>query len=345
MEKLNLDYYYGNESEQFSFFRIPKVLFTNEYFKDLSAEAKVLYGILLDRMGLSRMNGWVDRNNRVYIIYPIEEIQNSMNCAKQKAVKLMAELDSTKGIGLIEKKRQGLGKPNLIYVKNFITEKVTTLNSLGDNPVDQSVERVLIDETSNFKKYENHTPEVLNSNPEKYENQTSGIMNNTIQEVPKSKCNNTNINYTDSNDIESNHIHSIKLSGSGQNRTEDGLDGIYNRKYYFEMIKTNIEYQALTATMCSSENIDNMVNIMVDICSLPDGSTVRVNGVSLPIDIVRKRFLEIDYSHIEYVNSALEENPTSVRNIRSYLITTLFNAPATISQYYRAKVNHDMRGR
>ena len=113
------DYFYGAESEQFSFYRIPKVLFTEERFKAISAEAKVLYGLLLDRMSLSAKNGWQDKENRVYIIFTIEDIMEAMGCADQKAGKLLYELESK--CGLIERKRQGLGKPNLIYVKNFVT--------------------------------------------------------------------------------------------------------------------------------------------------------------------------------------------------------------------------------
>ena len=113
------DYFYGAESEQFSFYRIPKVLFTEERFKNISAEAKVLYGLLLDRMSLSAKNGWQDKENRVYIIFTIEDIMEAMGCADQKAGKLLHELESK--CRLIERKRQGLGKPNLIYVKNFVT--------------------------------------------------------------------------------------------------------------------------------------------------------------------------------------------------------------------------------
>lgn len=72
------DYFYGAESEQFSFYRIPKVLFTEERFKAISAEAKVLYGLLLDRMSLSAKNGWQDKENRVYIIFTIEDIMEAM---------------------------------------------------------------------------------------------------------------------------------------------------------------------------------------------------------------------------------------------------------------------------
>jgi len=112
------EYYYGRQAEQFTFFRIPKILFSDERFMGLSTDAKILYGLLLDRMGLSRKNGWIDKQDRVYIYFTLEEIMEQLHCAKEKASKLMAELD-TRGIGLIETMRQGLGKPNIIYVKDF----------------------------------------------------------------------------------------------------------------------------------------------------------------------------------------------------------------------------------
>lgn len=117
---LELNYYYGNEAEQYSFYRIPKVLFTDRRFKSITVEAKVLYGLLLDRMGLSLRNNWLDAEGRVYIIFTIADVMETLGCAEQKANKLLNELDSLKGIGLIERIRRGLGKPNIIYVKNFI---------------------------------------------------------------------------------------------------------------------------------------------------------------------------------------------------------------------------------
>ena len=154
---LEFNYFYGNEAEQFSFYRIPKLLFKDKAFKDVSAEAKILYGLMLDRMGLSIKNGWLDEENRVYIIYTIAEIMEDLNCADQKAGKLLSELDTVKGIGLIERKRQGLGKPNIIYVKNFC-------------------------DTSRFKNSENHD---------------SGKVKITNQDYPKSRSNNTEYNNTE----------------------------------------------------------------------------------------------------------------------------------------------------
>ncbi|MBR2702573.1 MAG: replication initiator protein A [Oscillospiraceae bacterium] len=158
------DYFYGAQADQFSFIRIPTVLFSQEQFKNISPEAKVLYGILLKRMDLSAKNGWFDDQGRVYIICTLEEIMETLNCGNQKAVKLMDELE--RKIGLIELKRQGLGKPNLIYVKNFIC------------PVD----KVDNSSPSHFLKCENHT---------------SGDVKITHQEVRKSHGSNTDNNDTD----------------------------------------------------------------------------------------------------------------------------------------------------
>ena len=120
---MQYEYFYGAQAEQFSFYRIPKALFTEPNFRELSTDAKVLYGILLDRMSLSLKNQWLDAQNKVYIIFTVEEIMDALNCANQKATRLMVELE--KQAGLFERKRQGLGRPNLIYVKNF----AATINS------------------------------------------------------------------------------------------------------------------------------------------------------------------------------------------------------------------------
>lgn len=110
------DYFYEEQSESYSFYRIPKMLFTEEIFEALSTDAKVLYGLLLDRISLSRENGWLDDAGRVYVYYTIKSVKKSMRCANTKACGLLRELDE---FGLIERKKQGLGKPAIIYVKDF----------------------------------------------------------------------------------------------------------------------------------------------------------------------------------------------------------------------------------
>ena len=130
---LNLNYYYGSEADQFTFLRIPKTLITDERYKGLSSDAKLLYGLLLDRMSLSRKNNWLDQNNRVYIVYSIEEIMSDLCCSKPTVIKMMKELDSKTGLGLIEKIRRGLGKPDIIYVKNFSSSPAHTEKNEPDS--------------------------------------------------------------------------------------------------------------------------------------------------------------------------------------------------------------------
>ena len=123
---LDLNYYYGNEADQYSFYRIPKALLTDPRYKDITIEAKVLYGLLLDRMGLSIRNGWMDKSGRVYIYFTLEDAMQMMACGHNKAVKLFAELEQS---GLIERKRQGQGRPARIYVKNFILPPLDTADT------------------------------------------------------------------------------------------------------------------------------------------------------------------------------------------------------------------------
>lgn len=127
------DYFYEEQSESYSFYRIPKMLFTEEIFETLSTDAKVLYGLLLDRISLSRENGWMDDVGRVYVYYTIKSVKKSMRCANTKACGLLRELDE---FGLIERKKQGLGKPTIIYVKDFTRfRKAELLDSEKQNSV------------------------------------------------------------------------------------------------------------------------------------------------------------------------------------------------------------------
>lgn len=96
---IKFSYYYGKEADQYSFFKIPKILYTDSIFKILSSDAKVLYAILLDRMSLSMKNGWLDEENKVFIIFTIDEIEETMNIGRNKAINIMKEIQD---FGLIE---------------------------------------------------------------------------------------------------------------------------------------------------------------------------------------------------------------------------------------------------
>ena len=315
------EYFYGNETEQFSFYRIPKMLFKENLFKDVSAEAKVLYGLMLDRTGLSAKNGWLDEENRVYIVYTIADIMEDLNCANQKAGKLLSELDTVNGIGLIERKRQGLGKPNIIYVKNFFS-------------------------ASQFKNNENHNSrdvnitnqEMLEPQFKNNENHDSENVNITNQESPNSLPNDNNINNNKKNNTDFSETPILSYQDETEQKP-DAIGWIRERKTYEQLIKNNIEYEILLERY-RKEWLDEIVEIMVDVvCSKEP--YIRVNKQEYPHEVVKGRFLKIDSSHIEYIYDALKDNTSNVRNIRAFLITTIYRSFETADNWYAAKVNYD----
>lgn len=362
MQKIQFEYFRGMEAEQYSFYRVPKVLFTAECFKPLSCEAKVLYGLMLDRMGLSIKNRWFDEEDRVYIIFTVEEIMDLLGCARQKAIKNIAELDTEKGIGLIEKKRLGLGKPNVIYVKNFMIHDCpepaqgerTPENAGNTQKYENQISRSMESEfpevpEADFQKYENQTSgsmktklqEVPESDFKKCENQTSRGTKTELQEVPKSNCNKTDINKTEYNETDISETGMIPSNPipSGKTDSSKPLDVIDELNIYRELIKEHIEYP-----YHQSEDVDELVELIVEVLMMPDDSSLRIAGVEKPVALVKNRFMKLNYSHMEYVLYSLHRNTTKVGNIKAYLLTTLYNASMTMGNYYQAEVNHDMYG-
>lgn len=343
MQEIQFDYFRGMEAEQYSFYRVPKVLFTAECFKSLSCEAKVLYGLMLDRMSLSIKNRWFDEEDRVYIIFTVEEIAELLNCGTQKAVKLMKELDDNQGIGLIEKKRLGLGKPNVIYVKNFILKEKCSPEQRGKAP--ENLGNTQNSENHNSKIVKTTNQELPESQFKNDENHTSRIVEITTQEVPNSQSNNTDINNTDFNETDFNEIDSIQsyLSPSAGEVRPVGEDVIERMETYRALIQENIDYECFLDRR-EKEDVDELIELMVEILMMPDDSVVRIGGADKPVSVVKSRFLKLTYSHIEYVLFSLHRNTSKVANIRAYLLTTLYNSSMTMNHYYQAEVNHDLYG-
>ena len=332
MQGIRFDYFHGMEAEQYSFYRIPKMLFTAECFRSLSCEAKVLYGLMLDRMGLSIKNRWIDEEDRVYIVFTVEETAELMNCGTQKAVKLIKELDADKGIGLIEKKRLGLGKPNVIYVKNFMIREEPILPEEEEKPDEKETageNRTVNNHNGGVVKITDQ--ELLKSQFKNDENHNSGIVKSTIQEFPKSQPNKTEFNKTDFNET-----NPIKPYPS---------DTIRQVERYRAAIRNNISYECFLGDRdCRKEELDELVELMVDVMIMPDHASLRIAGAERPAVVVKERFQRLEHSHIAYVLGCLRTNTSKVGNIRSYLLTSLYNAALTIDNYYRAEVNHDMYG-
>lgn len=343
MQEIQFDYFRGMEAEQYSFYRVPKVLFTAECFKSLSCEAKVLYGLMLDRMSLSIKNRWFDEEDRVYIIFTVEVIAELLNCGTQKAVKLMKELDDNQGIGLIEKKRLGLGKPNVIYVKNFILKEKCSPEQRGKAP--ENLGNTQNSENHNSRIVKTTNQELPESQFKNDENHTSRIVEITTQEVPNSQSNNTDINNTDFNETDFNEIDSIQsyLSPSAGEVRPVGEDVIERMETYRALIQENIDYECFLDRR-EKEDVDELIELMVEILMMPDDSVVRIGGADKPVSVVKSRFLKLTYSHIEYVLFSLHRNTSKVANIRAYLLTTLYNSSMTMNHYYQAEVNHDLYG-
>ena len=295
---IKFNYYYGKEAEQFSFFRIPKLLFTDEAFKDLSSDAKVLYGILLDRMSLSMKNNWIDEENKVYIIFTIEEIANIMCCATQKATKILQELDDKKGIGLVEKKRLGLGKPNILYVKNFIIQETKEQTDVQEEITNQ---------------------ELLQSQNQNDENHNSGNVIFTKQELLKSQCNKTNYNKTEYSNTEYNNTTPISPS----------KDRAMEMEEIEKILKHQIDYPALIEEQPEEkEKIDLMVNLMTE--AIQNKTDIRINQSRTAYKTVREQLLSLQKEHIKYVLLVLRENKQKIINLRAYLLSLLYNAPVNI---------------
>lgn len=297
-EPAMLDYFYGDEAEQYTFYRIPKVLFTDPAYRRISSDAKILYGLMLDRMGLSVRNGWLDDCQRVFIYFTLEDALEYLCCGHTKAVSLFGELD--KG-GLIERKKQGQGKPTKIYVKNFVRKA----------------------EVKTSKKRKSKVP------------QTGS------QDFQKTASNNTEINNTDLNETDPS-IYPVR--GLPEDRPPAAADEMDTMEAYREVIKENIEYDIMRQQLgYNADLLDDILDIMVDtVCS--SKRMIRIGGEDYPREVVKNRLLKINGEHIGYVIDCLKENTTKVRNIRAYLLTSLYNAPTTINSYYTALVNHDLYG-
>ena len=183
-EGLKFDYYYGLHSEQFSFYRIPRLLIKDQHFKGLSSDAKLLYGLMLDRMALSMKNHWLDNENRAYIIYSISNVMDDINCSKPTCVKIMKELDS---FGLIERKRKGLGKPDIIYVKNFaVLEDSQEQDEESSDSADTFEENkpVMSNENITSEGKQDELPEVKDFN---FNNEAYGLEMVETEEIFKEK--------------------------------------------------------------------------------------------------------------------------------------------------------------
>lgn len=303
------DYFYGEESEQFSYFRIPRLLVRSKKFKTLSTDAKLLYGLMLDRMGLSAKHGWYDELGRVYIYYTLDEIQTDLMCGHNKAVRLLAELDTGKtGFGLIERVKQGQGRPAKIYVKKFATTDVPEVSISA--PI------------SDFPDSEMQTSQ----------KQTSRLPLLGSQDFPKREASYLDNNYPDSSYPDPSISPAKQPGGDGR---------LIERWSLKERVKEQIEYDTL-CTQYAAEDVDALVELIAEMQS-STADAVRLGKDQIPIEIIKERFRQLNQMHVAYVLDSLRTTTTQINNIKAYLLTALYNAPTTMGFFYSAQVRHDLR--
>lgn len=329
--QMNFDYYYGLEGEQFSYVRIPKLIMMDKVFSGLTDRAKILYGVLLDRMSLSRKNHWLDDMNRVYIIFSIQEVCTALGCSKPSACKALSELDTDGGIGLIERHRRGQGKPDIIYVKNFISyvrENDDVGKDIVWNPkaTEADIEiPVNTGEISEVKDFYFKKSNSLNS-----KKLTSKGQKDLPQEVKDVDPNNTELIYTED---ENNLILSNQ---------SDKIDRMDECSAYMQLVRENIEYDELMSYKDPErlQRYDEMYQLICDVVCV-NRDKIRINGEEYPYQLVKSQFLKLKREHLEYVAECMQKNYSKVTNIRAYLITALYNAPSTIGNFeaqdYRAE--------
>ena len=327
MPKTEFDYYYGVEAEQFTFVRVPKVLFTDkEHFGGLSNEAKLLYGLLLERMSLSRKNNWIDKHNRVYIIFPVEEIEESLDVGHEKALNLLKELDDQSGIGLVKKKRRGLGLPSILYVKNFIVKR------------EQNADRVPTSRST-----ENGIQEVGKTDFKKSENQTSANPKNRLLEVRNSDSNNIDINNIDMSYTYDQSIDLPRTDFQNFSPEADGLiDGI-DRNTVEEEVKKQIDYDCLISYPDSSvvQMAEEIKDLMVDV--LCGERSVVSEGKRVSEETARAAYRKITFDHVQYVMKSLVSYPDKISRIDRFLTASLFNSVYTLTNSTFAGFEHNMQ--
>lgn len=324
---MEFDYYYGSQADQFSFIRIPRMLLKEEIFSSLTLQSKMLYSVLLDRMSLSMKNGWFDEENRVYIIYQISEIQSDLGFSKRKAMDYLAELET---FGLVQKKKRGFGLPSIIYVKSFLIQK----DYSGSIESRTSAGKQILSRSTDFR-----TSDAIKCTSRGSGIGTSEVTESTPLVVSESAPlnNKTNTKHIYQSDIKSNHI--LSADADEMRCDPDQADTI---KSYEKIIKDNIEYDALLQTnRFDEELVQGIFELILEIV-VSQSETILIASEQYPAALVKSKFLKLNYMHIDYVISCMKKNTTRVKNIKKYLLATLFNAPTTMEGYYRAEVNADM---
>lgn len=277
--------------------------------KELSWQAKGVISFMLSLPTTYFENG----KPKVWIINRTNIVNNGKN-GKSSVDQIIKELRANGYILLIkyvDKHNRTLGWRYKVYEQKLISPVESYLTiKLNDEQVRCFYENVLAEYP------EPDFPHLV-------------IPNVAFPDMENEVHNNTNKNKTINNNIVINHINpQITINTMEQ---------------YLAIIHENISYDIISETL-DKEMVDELVEIMLEVvCATTE--TIRISKQDISFSVVKQRFLKINSEHIEYVIDCIKSNTTKVHNIKNYLVTALYNAPLTISNYYTAIVNHDMYGK
>ncbi|MBQ4528135.1 MAG: replication initiator protein A [Clostridia bacterium] len=304
-------YYEQNDVVEFEFIKVPKYIFKSEKFKSLSSSAKVLYILLMERLGLSIKNRWIDHSGKLFVYYTVKDVMRDFSCGTEKAIRMFSELDTKTGLGLIERKRMGFGRPNVIY---FIKPSQSDEGASSDNVSEKTIsQNHMYDEQESIGGENRNSVTLENRNPihTETENQDFGKT-----EPNKININNNKLNYTE-----------YELNQPQTDSDEEGGDT--EKKDIENSVKNNILYDEL-AEKIPVTRLDEIVSVIVNtICS--DKPFIKMGNETIARETVKKRFLNLEKEHIEYVYDFFCKAETPIRNIRSYLVTLLYRSDETLS--------------
>lgn len=302
---MNFNYLSASGIDKFTFYRMPKILFVDDYFSTISCEAKVLYGLLLDRATLSKSNNWIDELGRVYVFYKQTEAMEMLNIKKNKVIAIFKELED---IGLLIRKKQGQGKPTRLYVLDFS-------NHTDEDEENSKTNEVVSDDE------EQTSDENIKKEVKRLEKQTSKCLKNK----PLSS------NYI--NKTEMNKTESIYLSSNANQPTSENNENINDRlidRYNnaVNKVKKQIEYGYLIENYEKS-TIDLIVSLIADV--YVDDSSISVNNRTIVAEQARIEYAKLTQEHIEFVLESIANTKTKIKNIRTYLQSCLYNAYHTMN--------------
>lgn len=377
------DFYYGDESEQYSFYTVPKMFFDNDKFKDLSATSKLLYSFLLDRMSLSKKRNWIDDKNRAYIKYSLKAICNDMCVSRNSVIKYMKELQN---FGLIRKLSKE-GMEDIIYVMDFSKF----------NQVDYDIQNVIINNTKSeatpaeqpaqapsqdAQVYDTYAPpdfSVIEHSKESGNPGCTGVY--TLMTSPKSEpvqnlnqsktctspksepvqylhhphqklnnniynINNKIFNSVSDTDRIDRYIYksypSINNNCTDDNKNADrepeGQAVLSEYDYICGQVKSNISYNEMISRPECSDWYDDYYSLIVEILTRKS-DVVKISREEYSLQLVKQRYSMLTAEHLVYVHNQVSK-ARGIKNIKAYLIKSLFNAPVTHMSFVESSSNN-----